>query len=116
MFTDPQTVTINAIAKVMPKVTSTGLKSEYSLADGTVKLTISHIESKDRIRTMVRVDVRAVVPDPLTSVNDFETLSTYTVIDRPIFGFSSAQVEQQIAGLATWLSPTNVAKLFGRES
>lgn len=116
MFADPQTVTINAVAKVMPKLTSTGLKSEYALADGTFKLTVSHLESRDRIRSMTRVDQRLVVPDPLTAVNDFETLSTYYVIDRPLFGFSSAQVEQQSAGLFVWLSPANIAKLYGRES
>lgn len=116
MFTDPQVVTVNAVAQSMPKITGTGKKSEYSKADGTFKLTVSHIESRDRIRSMVRIDQKAVVPDPLTAVNDYETLSFYFVIDRPLYGFSSAQVEQLTAGLKTWLDATAVGKLFGQES
>jgi hypothetical protein len=65
---------------------------------------------------MGRIDQRKVVADPLTSVNDYETLSFYFVIDRPIYGFSSTEVEQLIAGLKTWLDNTAIDKLYGLES
>lgn len=116
MFTDPQTITVNAVAKVMPRVESSGRKAIYRLADESFTFTISHTPSKDRIRSMVRIDQRAIVPDPLTSVNDFETLSFYCVIDRPIAGFTQAQTDQLIAGLKGWLDTTAVGKLFGQES
>jgi hypothetical protein len=116
MFSDPQTVTVNAVAKVMPRFLTDGMKSIYQIADETFKLTISHTVSNDRKRSMVRIDQRAIVADPLTLVNDYETLSFYCVIDRPLYGFTTAQVEQLIAGLKTWLDNTAIDKMIGSES
>jgi ribosomal protein S25 len=116
MFSDPQTITVNAVAKVMPRVTNNGLVSTYQLADQTFKLTISHEPKKGRIRSMVRIDQRAVVADPLTSVNDYETLGVYVVVDRPEVGFSMAQQDQLLAALDAWLNTAASDKLFGMES
>jgi hypothetical protein len=65
---------------------------------------------------MARIDQRAVVADPLTSVNDYETLSFYCVIDRPNYGFTTAQIEQLVTGFQAWLTTGNVDKLVGLES
>lgn len=117
MFTDPQVVTVNAVAQSMPRVLTDGKSATYQKSDETFKLTLSHQPaSKGRIRSMARIDQRAIVPDPLTSVNDYETLSFYFVIDRPEVGFSSAVVEQLITGLKTWLDSTAIGKLYGQES
>jgi hypothetical protein len=116
MLTDPQTITVNAVAKTMPKVSSTGTSTTYQLADKSFKLTISHQESKGRIRSLAKVEQRAVVADPLTSVNDYETLALHVVVDRPEVGFSSTQVDQLVAGFKTWLDSTMVGKLYGQES
>jgi predicted Zn-dependent peptidase len=117
MFTDPQVVTVNSVAQSMPRVESNGLKSIYRKADSTFQLTLSHIKSgANRIRSMARIDQRAIVSDPLTSANDYETLSFYVVIDRPDYGFTQTQVDQLIAGLKTWLDTTASGKLFGQET
>lgn len=116
MFADPQSVTVNAVAKSMPRVSSSGLKSEYLKDDEEFKLTISHQKSNKRIRSMVRIDQRAVVPDPLTAVNDYENLGFYFVIDRPEVGFTSTQVDYLVQGLKTWLSSGNVIALYGQQS
>lgn len=116
MFTDPQVITVNAVAKSMAKFMSEGTKSFYQTSDELFKLTISHIKSGDRVRSMVRVDQQAVVADPLTSVNDYDTLSFYCVIDRPVYGFTQAQIEQLVAGFKTWLDNTALGKLTGMES
>lgn len=116
MFTDPQTITVNAVAKVMPRIASVGQKSTYQINDQTFTLNLSHVVQKDRVRSMARVDQKAIVPDPLTSVNDWETLSIYLVIDRPLAGFSATQVDQLIAGFKTWLDTTATGKLYGQES
>jgi len=116
MFADPQTVTVNAVAKVMARVLSDGKSAVYQLADQSFTLKISHLLSKGRIRSMMRVDQRAIVPDPLTAVNDYETLGVYLVIDRPEVGFTQTQVEQLIAGIETWLDSTSIGKLYGQES
>ena len=59
---------------------------------------------------------RAVVADPLTAVNDYETVAISLQIDRPEVGFTSTQIDQMIAGFKTWLDTTMVGKLYGRES
>lgn len=115
-FSDPQSVTVNAVAQSMPRVSTAGTKTTYRKADGTYSLTISHTESKDRVRSMARIDQKTVVPDPLTSVNDYETLSFYVVLDRPIYGFSQTQVDQLVAGFKTWLDTTAVGRLYSLES
>lgn len=116
MFTDPQVVTINAVAKSMPRIKTDGLSAIYQNADETYKFTISHQKSNKRIRSMVRIDERAVVADPLTSENDYETLGVYLVVDRPEVGFSATQVDQLLAGFKTWLDSTAIGKLYGQES
>jgi len=117
MFTDPQSVTVNGNAKSMPRVETDGKKSVYLSADGNFKMTISHqAVAGDRFRSMVRVDQRAIVADPLTSANDYETLSFYFVVDRPNVGFSATEVGYLVTGLETWLDSTAVGKLFGLES
>lgn len=116
MFADPQSVTVNAVAQSMPRVSSTGTSSKYQKSDGSFAVTISHTVSKDRVRSMARIDQRAIVADPLTAVNDYETLSFYFVVDRPLYGYSQTQVEQLVTGFKTWLDNTAVGKLYGQES
>lgn len=116
-FADPQSITVNSVAQSMPRIETNGTSAKYSKDDESYKLSISHQKvANDRIRSMVRVDQRAVVPDPLTAVNDYETLGIYLVIDRPSVGFTSTQVDYVVQGLKTWLSSANVVKLFGQES
>jgi hypothetical protein len=117
MFADPQSVTVNAVAQSMARILIDGKKCVYQKADGTFTLTISHQAiSGDRIRSMARIDQKAIVPDPLTAVNDYEILSFYFVIDRPLAGFSSTQVDQLITGLKSWCDSTAIGKLYGQES
>lgn len=116
MFTDPQVVTVNAVAQSLPRILTDGTKAIYQKSDETFKLTISHQTSNKRIRSMARIDQRAIVADPLTSENDYETLAFYVVVDRPEVGFSDTVVNQLVSGLKTWLDSTAVTKLYGRES
>jgi len=116
-LSDPQTVTVNAVAKAMPRILTTGTSSKYQMADETFSLSLSHTKTKDnRIRSMARIDQRAIVADPLTAENDYQTLSYYVVIDRPKYGFTMVQTEQLVAGFNAWLTNSMVDKLFGQES
>jgi hypothetical protein len=117
MFADPQSVSINGVAKSLARISSDGQKSIYRSIDGVWTLTISHQTlSNGRIRTMYRLDQRAVVTNPLDSSNDYDTLSTYTVVDRPDFGFTQTNVEHQLLGMNLEIDPTSIGKLFGLES
>lgn len=114
-FTDPQSVTIDAVPFSMPRVETGVSKSLYSEATEALKMTISHQESKGRTRRMVRLDKRVVAADPLTAVNVYQTLGVYLVIDQPEFGFSIDNIDDVIQGFKTWLSTANVSKVAGGE-
>lgn len=116
MFADPQVVTVNAVAQSMPRVKVDGTSAIYQKADETFKLTISHQKSNERVRSMARIDQKAVVTDPLTSALDYDTLSFYVVIDRPLYGFSDTVTQQLITGIKTWLDAGAMTRLYGQES
>ncbi|DAD51467.1 coat protein [ssRNA phage Gerhypos.4_19] len=113
---DPQSVTVNSVAQSMPLIKRDGQKAVYQKADGTYTLTVSHQPSGTRTRTLVKIERKAVVTDPLTSVNDYDTLSTQIIFDHPQFGFTATEMAQQAAGLFGLLDSTMIGKLFGGES
>jgi len=116
MFSDPQSITVNSVAQSLAKILAAGTSAVYQKADETFKLSVSHTKTKGRIRSMVRIDQRAIVPDPLTSANDYETLATYIVIDRPEVGFTANDVNYLVTALKSWLDSTAIGKLYGQES
>lgn len=115
-FADPQSVTINAVAKTLNRIKSEGTSSEYATEDEVFKMRISHQESKSRTRRMVRIDQRVVAADPLTSVNEYKTAGVYLVIDEPEYGFSDTELDYIVQGLKTWASPANVLKVLSNQS
>lgn len=115
-FADPQTITVNSVAKVMDRIKSEGLRAEYATPTLDYKMTISHQSSKKRTRRMVRVDNRKVVADPLTAVNDYENLGVYLVIDEPDYGFDDTDIDYIVQALKTWMSTANVLKILGSQS
>jgi hypothetical protein len=117
MLSDPQSITVNAVAQSMPKLSTSGTSAVYQKSDSTYKLEVSHQKAaKNRIRSLARFTRRAVVADPLTAVNDYETLSVQVVIDRPEVGFSSTEVDQLVTGFKAWLDSTMIGKLYAQES
>lgn len=115
MFTDPQSITVNAVAKSMPRVSTGPNSSKYSTADEAFSMVISHTKGK-RNRHLVRVNQRAIAADPLTAENSYQELSAYVVIDEPIVGFSDTDIGYLVAALAAWLTAGNVAKVLGSET
>lgn len=119
-LTDPQTITVNAVAKVMPRIESQGTHALYQIENQTFSLDIRHSSGKKdgkiRHKALVTFTQRAIVPDPLTSVNDYETVSISLMIDRPEAGFDATQIDQMVAGFKTWLTTTMVGNLYGRQS
>lgn len=117
MLSDPQTVTVGGVAKAMPRVETNGTSSKYRLADETFELVVSHDKSgKNRLRSVARINQRAVVADPLTAENDYQTLSFYGVLDRPVYGFTATQIKDLVAGFQAWLNAAMVDKIIGSES
>jgi hypothetical protein len=122
-FADPQSVTIAGNAKSLPRILSEGSHSVYQMSDLTFSLDIKHRtvvrDKKRRVVSLAVLTQRKVVPDPLTSVNDYETLSTSGQIDRPEAGYTETETIDQWTGFHGWLSAgtnANLKKLYGRES
>jgi hypothetical protein len=118
-FADPQTVTINAVAKVLPRVSVDANGSKYSLDTGDVKMSVAHSYGK-RTRRTYRIDLRKVAPDPLISAqNIYYNMSFYIVVDVPVTGFTIAEQKQLTDGFITYLQATSGAqmtKFLGGES
>lgn len=114
-FADPQTITVNSIAKTLDRIKNEGMSSEYATADEAYKMRISHQESKGHTRRMVRVDQRVVAADPLSSVNEYKTLGVYVVIDEPEYGFADVDIDYVVQALKTWLSSANVLKVLSNQ-
>jgi hypothetical protein len=119
VFTDPQSITVNAVANVIPRVTTNQNGAVYSKDDGNLKLTLSHAYGK-RTRRSARVDFRKVAQDPLfPAQNTPYTMSAYIVADVPVTGFTVTEQKQIVDALTSWLSASsgaNVTKLLGGES
>jgi len=114
-FSDPQTITVNTVEKTLNRIKSDGTRSEYSQDDEDYKMVLSHQESNDRTRRMIRIDQRKVAADPLTSVNEYKRLGVYLVIDEPEYGFSITEIDYVVQALSAWLTTANVTKICGTQ-
>lgn len=119
-FADPQSVTINAVANTLPRVSSGINSGSFSKDDGTVKLTVSHQYGK-RTRRTVRIDHQKIVPDPLvTSTNVRASMSVYIVVDVPSTGaYTVAEAKQIVDALTGYLTASSGARttqLLGGEN
>lgn len=116
MFTDPQSITVNAVAQSMPKIVVGTGSATYRSADENFQMRISHQSTKSRTRRMVRVDQTVIAADPLTAQNFSQSAGVYLVIDEPKFGFTDAQLDYLVDALILWLTPANIAKVLGSET
>lgn len=115
-FTDPQSITVNAVPKSMPRISSGESSSVYKTADDTFTMRLSHQKSKGRTRRMVRVDQKAIASDPLSAENVYQTAGVYVVIDEPEFGFDDTTLSYLVTALKDWLTAGNITKVLGSET
>jgi len=119
MFTDPQSITVNAVASALPRTQTNQSGAVYSKDDGNLKLTISSAYGK-RVRRTARVDARKTAADPLfPAQNTPYSMSVYIVADVPPVGYTITEQKQLVDALTGWLTATsgaNVTKLLGGES
>jgi len=115
---DPQVITVNSVAKSMPRVETSGRKSLYATDDGLFSMTVSHqTTAQDRIRSLAGFEQRAVVTNPLDSTDqDYDSLRINVTFDRPSYGFSLAQVQQLTAAIVAKINDAFVAQIFGQQS
>jgi hypothetical protein len=117
MFSDPQSVTVNAVAKSLPRVSSGNYSGVYESSVEGLKLTVSHQFGKRNRRT-VRLDSKDIAADPyLDGTNRPVSMSAYLVVDAPPVGYTDTEVSYVVQALVDWLDvPANLAKVLGSES
>ncbi len=118
MFTDPLSVTYNAVATPMTRKFSVGRTSVYESADDALKLTIAHSVGK-RERSEVRLDHKKNAVDPFNStlVRPYN-MSVYLVINRPLnSGYTDAEAQYVYDALNGFAAvAANRTKILGQES
>jgi len=118
-FSDPQSVTYNAVAKSLPKTPSGPPGGTQFLQDiQEFELLISHTSSPKRTRHVARLNRKVVAADPLTAVNAYQTMSAYLVVDIPLTGFTITEQKYLVDALSAWLAASSDAaliKLLGGE-
>lgn len=116
MFADPQSITIDAVATSLPKVSASGRTGVYESADGNLMLTISHTNGK-RQRSVVRIDHKKVGSDPLNpTTNKPYGSSVYLVVDQPVVGYTDAELKSIAKGLTALVNDAFLTRFLGQES
>jgi len=118
-YTDPQTVTINAVAQTLPRTSSGTNSGVFTKDDGTVRLTVQHSSGK-RMQNNIRLDFQKIAPNPLISAqNIMYSMSVNLRVDRPLTGFTVVEAKQIVDALTGYLTATSGARatqLLGGES
>lgn len=118
-FADPQTVTINAVANILPRVSSGVNLGSFRKDDGNVSLDVSHNYGK-RTRRTIRLNHAKIAADPLISSQSIKySMSAYLVIDTPITGYTVAEAKQIVDALTAYLTASTgarVTQLLGGEN
>jgi hypothetical protein len=120
-FSDPQSVTINAVANSLPRISSGENKGVFAKDDGTVSLTVSYQAfGKDRKRRMLRLDHSKIAADPLMAgINVLARMSAYIVVDVPLTGYTLVEQKQIVDALTAYLTASSGARatqLLGGEN
>lgn len=119
-FADPQSVTINAVAQTLPRISSEKNAGVFQKDDATVKLTVSHTYGKGRARRMLRLDHAKIAADPLAAgINVRQTGAVYLVTDFPDVGYTVAEAKQIVDALTAYLTASSGARatqLLGGEN
>lgn len=117
MFSEPQSVTVNAVATSLPRVSFGDRQGAFQAPDGAIALKVAH-DLRNRNRRTVRIDFTKTAADPLLDgVSRQYSMSTYVVIDHPKVGFTNTEVENNLKALKDWLAVSgNITKVVGGES
>lgn len=118
-FADPQSVTINAIAKTLARTGSGIDTGTFTKDDGEVKLTVSHSYNK-RNRRLLRLDHKKFVTDIVDpSIYTNYAMAVSLVVDVPIVGYTITEAKQVVDGFAAYLTASSgarVTQLLGGEA
>lgn len=118
-LSDPQTVTVNSVAKSLSRVSASDYSGAFnSIADG-LTLKVSHTQGR-RNRSTVRLEISKIAADVLVpSTNTPYSMTVYMVVDTPPQGFTTTEQTNNIKALVDWFAATSYAatgKIVNKES
>lgn len=118
MLADPQTLTVNAVAKNMPRVNQDNNGAEYLLRTTTDELIMTIRHSTGKINSGQSGEVHVVKVQYTvfaTSTAPQYRLQTWLVIQNPN-GMDLTLVKNHVLALMAYNTGTTIDRLLGRES
>jgi len=119
-FADPQSVTISGTAVSLPRTGQGVGIGTFGSSDGSNGLDVRHSYGKTRTRRTIGITNKKFASDPLRPTDNKPVSATVRlVVDAPLQGYTSADLQAIIVGFLANLSGgtnANIAKLLGGES
>lgn len=117
MYVDPQSLTVNAVAKSLPRVGSSSPTKvgSFQTADGEFTFRVSQYATANRFRREVRFTQQKVAVDPIAATNKEVSASVVITVDEPKFGFTDTELGYLTSALIAWFTAGNRDKLLGGE-
>jgi len=119
MYADPQTITINAVAKAMNRINQDAYGSEYflrsSLDEFRLKIRHSNYVDKSSKKTIDRHNIEFVQTVYATSTVAQIVRKTYLVLENERIDGSTEPLNFEL-GFVAWFTSPNITKLLNYES
>jgi hypothetical protein len=107
-LSDPQTVSIGT-ARTEARVITGERTATYAESSGASSLRVAHSLTKTRKRSLIQLTRFTVYTDPITDLKQELSASVNITIDRPMNGFTEAELLELLSGIATWGSASTNA-------
>jgi hypothetical protein len=118
MLTDPQTITVNAVAKVMPRIKEQNGSSMYRLRSTTdcIELSIKHSDGKISGGVFGEAHVVKVTYTLYATATDPEKILHTWIVIQNGDGMDLTTVKNHVLGLAAYLTGATIDKLLNGEN
>lgn len=113
-FADPQSVTIDGATASLGRIFSSESVGTFVSADTNLRLEIGPRKlSNGRTSRSAALRNTKITQDPLVSTTNVRVSDTIRlVIDRPVNGYTDAEVVKQVTGFIAWLTASSNANLI----
>lgn len=117
MFADPQTVTVDSVAKTLNRVGTANPDKvgSFVTSDGSYRFEVRQNSTASRFRREIRLTQVKIAADPISAVNKEVSSSIIIAVDQPRWGFTSADLKDDIAGLLAYFVSDRQDELLGGE-
>lgn len=109
---DPQTVTIDGTAYTVARMPFNE-KGSSTFTDPTGLVDLVILQNKGRrSRSAIRIQRTVEATDPLTAVKSSEQAAVYLMVDRPLLGFTNADLKKMVDALTAYTAASSGANLL----